>query len=142
MREALSGADVACATTHSPEPVVRRAWLPEGIHVNSVGFSAEGPEVDAATVAAALIVAESREAACTPYPVGSNDLNWPLRDGLITPEQILEVGELVLEKRPGRTSADQITLYKSVGVAVQDVAAANLVLAAARERGVGTEIAL
>ena len=142
-REALAGADVACATTHSPEPVVRREWVTAGVHINSVGLSPEGPEVDAATVVDALVVVESRQQALAPWPTGLPDLVGPLRDGLITPEHIhAELGEIVAGARPGRTSADQITLYKSGGVAVQDAAAASLVLAAATERGMGTEITL
>ena len=142
-REALAGADVACATTHSPEPVVRREWLPADIHVNSVGLSPEGPEVDAATVVDALVVVESRQQALAPWPTGLPDITGPLREGLIGAEHIhAELGELVSGARQGRTSAEQITLYKSGGVAVQDVAAAALVLAAATEQGRGVEIEL
>ena len=141
--EALAGADIVCATTHSPEPVVRREWLSPGVHINSVGYSLEGREVDGRTVADALLVVESRDATLAPPPTGSNDLQLAMRDGLIGPEHVhAEIGELVAGSRPGRTSRDQITLYKSVGVAVQDAAAAALVLAAARARGVGTEVAL
>lgn len=140
--EALAGAEIVCATTHSREPVVRRGWLSPGAHVNSVGFT-DGVEVDAATVVDAVVVVESRAAVLGAYPAGSNDIAWPIRDGLITPEHIhAEVGELVSGTRPGRTSPEQITLYKSVGIAVQDAAAAALVLAAARERGIGTEVEL
>jgi len=140
--EALAGAEIVCATTHSREPVVRREWLSPGVHVNSVGFT-DGVEVDAATVVDAVVVVESRAAVLAAYPAGSNDIAWPIRDGLITPEHIhAEVGELVSGARPGRTSPEQITLYKSVGIAVQDAAAAALVLAAARERGLGTDVAL
>ena len=141
-REALAGADVACATTHSPEPVVRREWVAAGTHLNSVGLSPEGPEVDAATVVDALVVVEFRQQALAPWPTGLLELVGPPRDGLITPEHIhAELGELVTGARPGRTSAEQITLYKSAGVAVQDAAAA-LVLAAAAEQGADTEIEL
>jgi ornithine cyclodeaminase/alanine dehydrogenase-like protein (mu-crystallin family) len=62
--------------------------------------------------------------------------------GLITPDQVTEIGELVMGSKPGRTSSEQITLYKSVGVAVQDGAAGALVVRAARERGVGREVEL
>jgi alanine dehydrogenase len=62
--------------------------------------------------------------------------------GLITPDQVTEIGELVMGSKPGRTSSEQITLYKSVGVAVQDGAAAAPVVRAARERGVGREVEL
>lgn len=141
--EALTDADVACAATHAPEPVIRRAWVPSGIHINSVGLSPDGPEVDAATVVDALVVVESRHQALSPWPAGLLDLVGPLNAGLISSEHIhAEIGELVSGTRPGRTSAEQITLYKSGGVAVQDAAAAALVLAAAGERNVGIEIEL
>jgi ornithine cyclodeaminase len=123
--------------------VVRREWIGPGIHVNSVGLSPHGPEVDAATVRDALVVVESRESALAPWPTGLLELVGPLREGLIGPEHIYaELGELVAGTRPGRTAAGQITLYKSGGVAVQDAAAAALVLAAATAAGVGTEVEL
>jgi ornithine cyclodeaminase len=76
-----------------------------------------------------------------PFPSGSNDLLMPIRDGVITADHIhAELGELVARVRSGRTSPEQITVYKSVGVAVQDAAAAALVLAAARRQGTGTQI--
>jgi alanine dehydrogenase len=133
--EALAGADVACACTHAVEPVVRREWLSPGVHVTSVGYNPSGREVDDATVADALVVVESRDAALAPVPTGTPDLAGC--------EHVhAELGELVEGRRPGRSGPEQITLYKSVGVAVQDAAAAALVLAAARERGVGREIEL
>ena len=139
--EACDGADVVCATTHSLEPVVRREWLSPGVHVTSVGYNPRGREVDDATVVDALVVVESRAAALAPVPAGSNDLLQPVDRRLIAPAHVhAEIGELVEGKRPGRTSREQITLYKSVGVAVQDCAAAALVLSAADERGAGREV--
>jgi ornithine cyclodeaminase/alanine dehydrogenase-like protein (mu-crystallin family) len=139
--DAIAGADIVCACTHSPEPVVRGAWLDPGTHVTSVGFNPEGREVDADAVARALVVVESRAAALAPYPSGSNDLVWAIRDGAVGDDHVhAEIGELVSGTRPGRTSPDQITLYKSVGVAAQDAAAAALALETARARGLGTEI--
>jgi ornithine cyclodeaminase len=86
---------------------------------------------------------ESREAALAPFPSGAADLTFPIRDGVITPDHIhAELGELVTGARPGRTSDQQITLYKSVGIAAEDAAAAALVLRAAEEKGAGTEVAL
>ncbi|WP_414505018.1 ornithine cyclodeaminase family protein [Streptomyces sp. NEAU-L66] len=141
--EALDGADIAAAATHAVEPVIRRSWLTPGVHVTSVGFNPAGREVDDATVADALLCVESRQAALAPFPAGSNDLLGPLRDGIITEEHVhAELGELLAGSTPGRSSDQQITLYKSVGVAVQDAAAAALVVAAARERSVGAEIRL
>jgi len=140
---AVSGADIVCACTHSPEPVVRGAWLRPGTHVTSVGFNPEGREVDADALARALVVVESRAAALAPYPAGSNDLLWPIRDGVFGEDHVhAEIGELVAGTRPGRTDPGQITVYKSVGVAAQDAAAAALVLQTARERGLGAEVAI
>jgi ornithine cyclodeaminase len=134
--EAIRGAGVVCATTHSLEPVVRREWLAPGTHVTSVGYNPAGRELDDATVAAALVVVESRATALAPPPAGANDL-------LGHEDRVhAEIGELLAGVRPGRTSDEQITLYKSVGVGVQDAAAAALVLARARERGIGTTVEL
>jgi ornithine cyclodeaminase/alanine dehydrogenase-like protein (mu-crystallin family) len=142
-RDALDGADIACATTHAVDPVVRREWLSPGVHVTSVGYNPAGRELDDATIIDALLCVESRHAALAPFPAGSNDLLIPIRDGVITTDHVhAELGELVAGAKPGRTTPDQITVYKSVGVAVQDAAAAGLVLAAAGERGIGQRITL
>jgi alanine dehydrogenase len=141
--EACDGADVVCATTHALEPVVRREWLTPGVHLTSVGYNPQGREVDDATVIEALVVVEARAAALAPFPAGSNDLLQPIARGLIGADHVhAEIGELVGGSRPGRSTREQITLYKSVGVAVQDGAAAALVLRAAREHGAGREIEL
>jgi ornithine cyclodeaminase/alanine dehydrogenase-like protein (mu-crystallin family) len=111
--------------------------------VNSVGYNPQGRELDDATVAESLVVVESRAAVLAPLPSGSNDLIQPIERGLIDADHVhAEIGELVDGSKPGRTSAGQITLYKSVGVAVQDCVAAALVLRAARERGVGRDVEL
>lgn len=141
--DAVRHADVVCATTHSIEPVVRREWLAPGAHVTSVGYNPAGRELDDQTVVDALVVVESRAAALAPAPAGSNDLIEPIERGLITPEHVhAEIGELVAGVKAGRSSREQLTLYKSVGVAVQDAAATALVLARAHARGVGQEVAL
>jgi ornithine cyclodeaminase len=140
---AMDGADIVSACTHSPEPVVRREWAQPGMHITSVGVNAEGPEVDVPTVADSLLVVESRAAALAPFPSGATELRVAIEQGAVGEDHIYaEVGELVAGIRPGRTSPDQITLYKSVGVAVQDAAAAALVLQAAAERGIGTSVEL
>jgi alanine dehydrogenase len=131
--DAIRGADIVSAVTHSPEPVVRREWLAPGAHVTSVGFNPHGREIAGEVVRDALVVVESREAALAPFPAGSNDLLWAIRDGLIGPDHVLaELGELVAGTHPGRMDPDQLTLYKSVGVAVQDAAAAALTVRLAR----------
>lgn len=135
--EALLGADVVAATTHATEPIVRREWLTPGVHVNSVGANPSGRgEVDAATIADALVAVESRASTLAAPPAGAPEF----ADG--DHGEVVELGELVSGSRPGRSSRDQITLYKSVGVAVQDVAAAALVLAAMKGRSMGLAIDL
>ena len=141
IEQAVREADVVCACTHSPEPVVRREWLRDGAHVNSVGYNTAGREVDGATFRDALVVVESRAAALAKPPAGSNDIAMAIAEGAMTPDHVhAELGELVSGARPGRTGAAQITLYKSVGVAVQDAAAAALILEVARRERVGREV--
>jgi alanine dehydrogenase len=135
--DAVRGADVVHATTASPEPVVRLEWLSPGAHVSSVGYGAGGSELDPAIVEGAdLVVVEQRDSAFAPLPAGAPELDPRGPDGVV------ELGEILAGTAHGRSSNEQITLYKSVGVAAQDLAAATLVLAAARERGVGQEIEL
>ena len=136
--EAVRGADVVHATTASPEPVVRIEWLSPGAHVSSVGSTLEGgSELDPAIVERAeVVVVEQRDSAFAPLPAGAPELEPRGRDGVV------ELGEIIAGAAAGRTSPEQITLYKSVGVAVQDLAAAALVLAAATARGAGQEIEL
>jgi ornithine cyclodeaminase len=139
--EAMHDADVVCATTHADEPVVRREWLRPGVHVNSVGYNTAGREVDAATVAEATVIVESRAAALAAPPAGSTELLGAIRDRLVPADfSPAEIGEVIAGRRPGRTSATEITLYKSVGVGVQDAAAASLVLERAKALGVGTRV--
>jgi ornithine cyclodeaminase len=134
--EAAQGADVVSATTHSAEPVVRHEWLAAGTHVTSVGINPEGAELEDRLVADADVFVESREAVLAPFPAGANDLRG------LDAERLTELGEVLAGTRPGRLNAEQITVYKSVGVGVMDAAAAALVLKAAAERGAGTEIEL
>jgi ornithine cyclodeaminase len=123
--------------------VVRREWLSAGAHVTSVGYNTAGREVDGATFRDALLVVESRGAALAPPPAGSSDIAMAIAEGAMTREHVhAELGELVSGTRPGRENAAQITLYKSVGVAVQDAAAAAMVLEAARRGGLGRTVDL
>jgi len=141
--QAEDGADVICAATHSAEPVVRREWLSAGAHVTSVGYNTAGREIDGATFRDAIVVVESRSATLAPPPAGSNDIAMAIAEGAMTREHVhAELGELVSGARPGRADESQITLYKSVGVAVQDAAAAAMVLDAARSAGLGRTIDL
>ncbi len=133
---AVRGADVVAAATHSAEPVVMAEWVAPGTHVSSVGYNAPGSELDPALVRAATIVVESRESSFAPPPGGAPELAGVDR------ALVSELGELVSGERRGRATPIEITLYKSVGVAAQDLAAAALVLTAARARNVGLEFDL
>jgi ornithine cyclodeaminase len=133
---AVRGADVVAATTHSDEPVVRAEWVAPGTHVSSVGYNAPGSELDPSLVRAATIVVESRDSSFAPPPGGAAEL------ADVDRASVVELGELVSGDRRGRATPVEITLYKSVGVAVQDLAAAALVFAAARARNTGLEIEL
>jgi alanine dehydrogenase len=132
---AIRGADVVCMCTDSPEPVIERGWLSNGAHVTSVGASPAGGELDAGTVAAGLLVVESR-VAFEPPPAGAAELEGS------DPESAVELGEILNGSHPGRTSNDQITVYKSMGHAVEDAVAARLVHEAARDKGLGTTLSL
>jgi ornithine cyclodeaminase len=134
--EAVRGADVVAATTHAAEPVVRAEWVAPGTHVSSVGYNTDGSELDRALVRAATIVVESRDSSFAAPPGGATELVG------IDPHSVCELGELVSGARRGRTTPVEITLYKSVGIAVQDLAAAALVVSAARARNAGLEIQL
>jgi ornithine cyclodeaminase len=140
---AVRGADVICACTHSPEPVVRGEWLAPGAHVNSVGVHPTGVEVDDEVVARAAVVAvESRASSLGSFPAGANELSGAIRAGRLREQDVVELGELIAGTRPGREDMNDISLYKSVGVAVEDAAAASLVLERARDQGLGGEVRL
>jgi ornithine cyclodeaminase len=143
IEDAVRASDVLCATTHADQPILRRSWLADGTHVSSVGWTPGGREIDAETVRDAVVVVESRASAMSVGPGGANDLTWPVRDGVVPADrEHAEIGEILAGRRDGRTSPEEITLYKSVGVAVQDAAAAGLVLRRAAERGVGRHVEL
>ncbi len=144
IEDAVRSADVVCAATHADVPVVRRAWVRQGTHVNSVGYNTAGQgEVDAELIRDAVVVVESRRAALAPPPSGAVELHRAVDAGIVTADHIrAELGEIVAGTATGRTDDDQITLYKSVGLAVQDAAAAALVLAAAARSGIGTTVDL
>jgi ornithine cyclodeaminase/alanine dehydrogenase-like protein (mu-crystallin family) len=137
LEQAVRGADVVHATTHAAEPVVLGDWLGEGVHVSSVGYNTDGSELDAAIVRRAdVICVESRDSSFAPPPGGATELVG------VDPASVVELGELVAAGRSGRGRPAEITLYKSVGVAVQDLAAAALVLQEARARKIVLEIEL
>jgi ornithine cyclodeaminase/alanine dehydrogenase-like protein (mu-crystallin family) len=137
--EALDGAEVVCTCTSSREPIVRRAWLDPGAHVNAVGSSIPtARELDADVVAASALFVDRRESTVNE----SGDYLGAVEEAGIGPDHIrAELGELLVGSRPGRRDNSELTVFKSLGLAVEDLAAAALCVERARERGVGAEVA-
>ncbi len=138
--DALREADVVCTATTSSTPVFDDADLKPGVHVSGVGaYTHEMQEIPAETVVRAKVVVDSRVASLAE----AGDLIIPLAEGLITEASIHgEIGEVAAGKIPGRESDTEVTFFKSVGLAVQDVAVAELILQRAVDLGLGVEVAL
>ena len=132
---AVRGADVVACCTDAREPVIRREWLNVGAHVSSVGGTF-GHELDPDTLAAGRVFVEWRGAATSAPPAGAHELQG------FDVDRLTEVGEVLSGTRPGRRSADELTVYKSTGHAVEDLAAARLVYDRARAEGVGIQLPL
>jgi ornithine cyclodeaminase len=118
------------------EPIVRRDWLAPGVHLNAVGSSIPtSRELDGPTMAAATLIVDSRESALNE----SGDYLGAAREGAIGPEHIrAELGEVLIGAHPGRGAPDEITIFESLGLAVEDLAAAQALHARAIARGAGT----
>jgi len=138
-RQAAADADVICTATTSAAPVFADDDLKSGTHINAVGsYQPHVQEVPPETVLRARVVVDSRQAALDE----TGDLIQPIRQGLITAEHIhAEIGEIVLGRAEGRGSPDQITLFESVGLAVQDALAARTALRRAEQLGLGRQVA-
>jgi ornithine cyclodeaminase len=138
--EALAGADVICTTTSAREPILRRAWLRPGAHVNAVGSSIPTTrELDTETMAAASLFVDRRESTLNE----AGDFLIPQSEGAIGPDHIrAELGELLVGSAAGRASPEELTVFKSLGLAVEDLAAAEHVYRRAREEGAGQEVEL
>jgi ornithine cyclodeaminase/alanine dehydrogenase-like protein (mu-crystallin family) len=136
--EALDGAEIICACTAAREPVIRRAWLRPGAHVNAVGSSSPtARELDGDLVAAASLFVDRRESALNE----AGDYLLAVEEQGIGPDHILaELGDVLVGAHPGRRRDDELTVFKSLGLAVEDLAAAALCVERALERGVGTEV--
>jgi ornithine cyclodeaminase/alanine dehydrogenase-like protein (mu-crystallin family) len=138
--EAVRAADVVVTATTSAEPVLRREWLKEGAHVNAVGSSIPSTrELDSETIAAAALYVDRRESTVNE----SGDYLIPLREGAIAESHIRgEVGEVLIGTANGRRDDTELTVFKSLGLAVEDLAAAELVVARAEAEGAGVEVEL
>ena len=139
-RAALCGADLVCTATAARTPVVAGEWLAPGAHVNAVGacFPA-ARELDTAAVLRSRLYVDRRESALAE----AGDILIPIDEGALTDAHIVaEIGEVLAGSAPGRGSASEITLFKSLGLAVEDLAAAGYLLQRARLEGVGARVEL
>ena len=138
--EALRDADIIVTATTSREPVIYREWIQTGAHINAIGtFSPKARELDTATMASSSLFVDRRESAFNE----AGDYLIAAGEGAIGPESILaELGEVLIGKHPGRTSAGEITIFKSLGLAMEDLAAAEYCYqqAVAQDRGTSASI--
>jgi ornithine cyclodeaminase/alanine dehydrogenase-like protein (mu-crystallin family) len=139
--EALRGADVVVTATSSATPVLEHGWLAPGAHVNAIGASIPSMrELDTATVAACELFTDSRES----IQAEAGDFRLALEEAAVAgPEHVrAELGELAIGAHPGRSGPQALTVFRSLGLAVEDLAAAELAVAGARAAGAGTEVEL
>jgi ornithine cyclodeaminase len=138
VREAIAGADIICTTTKAREPILQGDWLTPGVHLNLVGSSiATAAEVDTAAVVKARFFVDCRNSTVNE----GGEYLQALKAGAITPEHIVaEIGEVANGSKVGRSSPLEVTLYKSLGIAPQDLASAHYVLEKARAAGKGQVI--
>src|SRR6185295_18232862 len=132
---AVRGADLIVTATTAADPILRHEWIALGAHINAVGSSIPTTrEIDTATMANAALFVDRRESTLNE----AGDYLFAMREGAIGPEHIrAEIGELLLHTQPGRSAPDVITLFKSLGLAIEDLAAADYVYRQAQARGVG-----
>jgi ornithine cyclodeaminase/alanine dehydrogenase-like protein (mu-crystallin family) len=137
---AVRGADLVVLATSSATPVIDHAWVTDGAHVMSVGACRpDQREMDPALVARSRLLVDSRAAAL----VESGDVVLGIGEGRFTDAHVAgELGQVVLGRTPGRTRPDEVTIFKSLGMAVEDVVAADLALRRAVETGSGTELTM
>ncbi|HEY8736853.1 MAG TPA: ornithine cyclodeaminase family protein [Candidatus Dormibacteraeota bacterium] len=137
---AVQGADIVATVTASAEPIVQRGWLKEGVHINAVGSSIPtSREIDTATMAASRLFVDRRESALAE----AGDLLIPMLEGAVKGDHVqAELGEVLIGKNPGRRSPRELTLFKSLGLAVEDVASAAFVAQRARETGTGQTVTM
>lgn len=129
--------DIVCTATPSTKPVVERAWIRPGTHINAMGADGHGKqELDPQILKDGLVVVDDIAQA-----QGSGEVNVPLRDGQLAMDDLqANLGEIVAGLKPGRADEQQITIFDSTGLAIQDVALARVVYQAAQEGGVGRSI--
>ena len=136
----MTGADLICTVTGSPDPILRGDWIAPGAHLNVVGASRlTAAEVDTAAVAKSRFFVDFRESAVNE----AGELHRAIEAGAVKADHVLgEIGEVAKGAVDGRLGADNITLFKSLGVSAEDLAAAHLVLQRAEADGVGQVVEL
>ena len=136
---ALFGAEVVCTTTAATDPIVEKRWLASGAHVNAVGSCFPTTrELDTETVAHSSFFTDRRESCLNE----AGDYVLAAAEGAVGPEHIkAELGEVLAGMHPGREHEDELTVFESLGIAVEDLASAELVVRRAREQGAGAEVA-
>ena len=136
--EVVRESDLLVTVTTAKEPIVKADWLKPGVHINAVGsHRPDLREIDGATMKRAKVFVDSREA----IMAECGDILLAIKEGAIKENHIsTEIGEVLARKKPGRTSSEEITLYKSVGVAIQDVATAQFVYRKAIEKKAGVNV--
>jgi alanine dehydrogenase len=136
--KAVRGSDIIATASTSKTPVLMGNWLEEGAHVNAIGsHSPTARELDVTAIKRARVIVDSREAALKE----AGDLIIPISEGLITSDHIYaELGEIINGKRPGRENQKTITIFKSQGLAIQDISTASKVYEVALKRGIGTKL--
>lgn len=135
---AIRDSDIIVTATSANEPVLKREWIADGAHINAIGtHSPQSREIDTATMAAARVFTDRRESILNE----AGDYVLAAQEGAITPDNIVaEIGELVIGTKPGRTSPTEITLFKSLGLAIEDVVCAEYLLRKATAENVGTQV--
>jgi ornithine cyclodeaminase len=138
--EAVRGADLICTTTGSPDPVLRGEWITPGAHINAVGSSVPfARELDTRAVAGSRLFVDRRESTINE----AGDFLFPKKEGAIGDDHIQgEIGELLIGRVAGRRSANEVTLFKSLGLAIEDLASAHHIYTKAIQRGIGTRVEL
>ena len=135
VKDAVEGADIVVTTTPSREPIVSNNWVEAGMHFNCIGADAPGKqELDPTILTRAKIIVDDWEQASH-----SGEINVPLTKGIITKQNVWsEIGQVVAGLKPGRTSPQEITVFTSTGLAVQDAVTADLAYKKALAKGIGT----
>jgi len=137
VENAVRGCDILVTTTPVRKPIVKNEWIDKGMHINAIGADAKGKEeLDPKILKRAKVVVDDYTQA-----IRSGEINVPVSKGIFKPKQIhAELGEVVADKKKGRVSDKEITVFDSTGLAIQDIASAWMIFQKAKAKGIGKEI--